>query len=224
MNHLLAWRLEKPSRQSFGWTEPMSHQGCRPSHGCCWPTFYMLAYCGLVGNPNLAVFVFSPLPTSTKIHTVLKRLQVACYIHLRGSGSDESIEASALVLHIPYLWLSTKSVWFFWVTCPDEYIHSKVIEGLSLRDIVEFTSVIERERTQRHLPTLPFKSCKLWLCQASKYQSFGSMSSPLIGVPSPKWSTYPHGLHPCSLYCKGESFVGIEPPRRTTHGPQTATR
>ena len=22
-------------------------------HGCCWETFYIVAYCGLVGNPDL---------------------------------------------------------------------------------------------------------------------------------------------------------------------------
>ena len=37
-------------------------------HGCCWETWYIFAYCGLVGNPHLAakIYLFAPLPTSTK--------------------------------------------------------------------------------------------------------------------------------------------------------------
>ena len=37
-------------------------------HGCCWETFYIFAYCGLVGNPHPTanILTFPPLPTSTK--------------------------------------------------------------------------------------------------------------------------------------------------------------
>ena len=37
-------------------------------HGCRWETFYILAYCGLVGNPHLTanIQIAAPLPTSTK--------------------------------------------------------------------------------------------------------------------------------------------------------------
>ena len=31
-------------------------------HGCCWETFYIFAYCGLVGNPHLTARFFSLLP------------------------------------------------------------------------------------------------------------------------------------------------------------------
>ena len=39
-----------------------------PLHGCCWETFFIFAYCGLVGNPHLTakIQIFAPLPTSTK--------------------------------------------------------------------------------------------------------------------------------------------------------------
>ena len=33
---------------------------CTPLHGCAWETFYIFAYCELVGNPHLAVFFCSP--------------------------------------------------------------------------------------------------------------------------------------------------------------------
>ena len=35
-------------------------------HGCCWETFYIFAYCGLVENPHLTAKLqfFAPLPTS----------------------------------------------------------------------------------------------------------------------------------------------------------------
>ena len=39
------------------------------AHGCCWETFYILAYCGLVVGIqplHCCFFVFAPLPTSTK--------------------------------------------------------------------------------------------------------------------------------------------------------------
>ena len=44
-------------------------------HGCCWETFYMFAYCGLVGNPHLAskIQICAPLPTSTKLQALRKR-------------------------------------------------------------------------------------------------------------------------------------------------------
>ena len=37
-------------------------------HGCRWETFYVFAYCGLVGNPHLTSksYIFAPLPTSIK--------------------------------------------------------------------------------------------------------------------------------------------------------------
>ena len=37
-------------------------------HGCCWDTFYIFAYCGLVLNPHLTskIQLFAPLPTPTK--------------------------------------------------------------------------------------------------------------------------------------------------------------
>ena len=40
--------------------------GVRLYHGCWWETFYIFAYCGLVGNPHLTAICFL-LPTSTKI-------------------------------------------------------------------------------------------------------------------------------------------------------------
>ena len=33
-----------------------------PCHGCCWETFYIFAYCGLVGNPHLTAKIFFLLP------------------------------------------------------------------------------------------------------------------------------------------------------------------
>ena len=44
---------------------------CFPFHGCCWETFYIFAYCGLVGDPHLTtkIDIVAPLPTSTKFHT-----------------------------------------------------------------------------------------------------------------------------------------------------------
>ena len=43
--------------------------GLRPSHGCCWETFYICAFGGLVGNLHVTAktYFFAPLPTSTKI-------------------------------------------------------------------------------------------------------------------------------------------------------------
>ena len=45
-------------------------------HGCCWETFYIFAYCGVVGNPHLTakILIFAPLSTSTKLRrTCFKR-------------------------------------------------------------------------------------------------------------------------------------------------------
>ena len=38
-------------------------------HGCCWETFYIFAYCGLVRNPHLTAkfSIFAPLQTPTKV-------------------------------------------------------------------------------------------------------------------------------------------------------------
>ena len=32
------------------------------THGCCWETFYIFAYCGLVGNPHLTAKFICLLP------------------------------------------------------------------------------------------------------------------------------------------------------------------
>ena len=46
----------------------MGNNIIRRHHGCCWETFCIFAYCGLVGNPHLTAknHFFAPLPTSTK--------------------------------------------------------------------------------------------------------------------------------------------------------------
>ena len=43
-------------------------QSCSMFHGCRWETFYIFAYCGLVGHPHLTakIYIVAPLPTSTK--------------------------------------------------------------------------------------------------------------------------------------------------------------
>ena len=52
MQHVCGGMVVAISKPSFGFPPPVLH-------GCCWETFYIFAYFGLVGNPHLtAIIIF----------------------------------------------------------------------------------------------------------------------------------------------------------------------
>ena len=73
-------------------------------HGCCWETFYIFAYCGLVGNPHLAA-IFSNFCSPSNVNPGFG-------VHpktLKGTTHRSKLDASA---HFPvnrpfdHMWFS----------------------------------------------------------------------------------------------------------------------
>ena len=74
------------------------------SHGCCWETFYISAYCGLVGNSHLTAILFFLLPfqrqpssTGVKFELLEPWLIIGEPITTNHPGSKKSTQNGTLV-------------------------------------------------------------------------------------------------------------------------------
>ena len=64
----LLYSFSAPERAAALSGKPSTNVVIPTQHGCRWETFYIFAYCGLVGNPHFTanILMFAPFPTSTK--------------------------------------------------------------------------------------------------------------------------------------------------------------
>ena len=95
-------------------------------HGCCWDTFCIFAYCGLVGNPHLLKFkLLLPFQRQPSLGVSKKMLAFLCRgwpRHLKqslGGGEARSVtsgRARGIGLRT-WLWLQMLQRGITWQTC-----------------------------------------------------------------------------------------------------------